>query len=295
MDAFTIRPLGDHDLPTVTEWARQEGFCPGSGDAGVFHHTDSQGLWVGCLDGEPVGCIAGVRYDARYGFIGLFLVRPAFRGRGFGVALWRQALAHLGDVACIGLEAAPDRLTDYAGWGFVPAYDTLRWRLPAAIRPRCAAVELPPGHDLVAGTAVGPSLVEAYDARHGAVPRPLFLAEWLGQPVGDVSVVRDDLGCCRGFGRIRPCLLPDGAGDSGWRLGPLLADGAGLAGALLDRLCSDRVGPVLIDAPEAHPRAHRLLEERGFLVVGRTVRMYRGAPPALPLQDVYGLACLELG
>jgi ribosomal-protein-alanine N-acetyltransferase len=81
----------------------------------------------------------------------------------------------------------------------------------------------------------------------------------------------------------------------GWRLGPLLADAPVLAGALLDQLCSEREGPVLIDAPEANPRAHRLLAERGFAIAGRTVRMYRGTPPQLPLQDIYGLACLELG
>jgi ribosomal-protein-alanine N-acetyltransferase len=27
----------------------------------------------------------------------------------------------------------------------------------------------------------------------------------------------------------------------------------------------------------------------------RTLRMYRGVPPAVSLADVYGLACLELG
>ncbi len=295
MAAFTIRPMAEPDLPLVTEWARLEGFCPGIGDTGIYHHTEARGLWVGCLDGEPVGCISGVRYDASYGFIGLFLVRPAYRGRGYGLALWRHALAQLEPVACIGLEAAPDRLTDYGGWGFEPAYDTLRWRLPAASRPRCSAAPLPPGHALIPGDAAAPAMVLAYDARHEATPRPLFLGEWLRQPGGDVEVVRDELGCCRGFGRIRPCLLPEGAGGLGWRLGPLLADGPPLAGALLDRLCSERVGPVLIDAPEANPRARRLLEERGFAVSGRTTRMYRGVPPAIPLQDVYGLACLELG
>lgn len=290
----------ESDLPLVTEWARQEGFCPGLGDAGVYRHTDGAGLWVGCLGEEPVGCIAGIRYDERYGFIGLFLVRPAFRGRGYGVALWRQALAHLDGVACIGLEAAPERLIDYGQWGFEAAYDTLRWRLPFACRPRCSGGQLPPGYGVVAAVQLGADagsheLVLSYDARHEATPRPHFLGEWLRQGSGTVELVRDELGCCRGFGRIRPCLLPDDTGALGWRLGPLLADAPLLAGALLDRLCSERTGPVLIDAPEANPRAHRLLEHRGFQIAGRTVRMYRGTPPELPLQDIYGLACLELG
>ncbi|MEB3322166.1 MAG: GNAT family N-acetyltransferase, partial [Synechococcaceae cyanobacterium] len=301
--AYTIRPMDPADLPLVTGWARQEGFCPGPGDLAILRRADRTGVWVGCLAGEPIGCIIGVRWDRRYGFIGLFLVRPEHRGHGYGVALWRRALEHLADVACIGLEAAPERVADYAGWGFRPAWDTLRWTLPAApARPACAAVPLAAGHRLLPAAAVPEAVVQAYDARHAATPRPHFLREWLrpreGEAAGDdpaVLVVLDRAGACRGFARIRPCLLaPAGAEASpGWRLGPWLADDGALAGALLAGLCGGRPGPVLVDAPEANPAAHRLLEQRGFRPTGRTVRMYRGAPPQLPIGDVYGLACLE--
>ena len=104
---LVIRPLQRADIPTITGWARREGFAPGVGDVAIYRQTDRQGLWVGWLGDEPVGCIAGVRYNAAYGFIGLFLVVPAQRGRGYGVQLWRHALQHLADVPCIGLEAAP--------------------------------------------------------------------------------------------------------------------------------------------------------------------------------------------
>jgi [ribosomal protein S18]-alanine N-acetyltransferase len=298
---YRIRPMETADLPLVTEWARREGFCPGPGDVAILRLADRGGVWVGCLEGEPIGCIVGARYDSSYGFIGLFLVRPEHRGHGYGVALWQRALAHLAAVGCIGLEAAPDRLEDYAGWGFRPAWETLRWTLrqPAGgegSRPRCADVELPSGYRVVPAAAVREEVVQAYDARHEATPRPHFLREWLRPtaPGDTVLVVLDELGCCRGFARIRPCLLPE-PGPSGWRLGPWLADGPALAGVLLDQLCSDRRGAVLVDAPDALPRAHRLLTERGFHPTGRTIRMYRGTPPALALQDIYGLACLELG
>jgi ribosomal-protein-alanine N-acetyltransferase len=287
--------MAEADLPLVTEWARREGFCPGIGDAGIYRHTDAAGVWVGCLGDQPVGCIAGIRYDAHYGFIGLFLVRPEHRGQGYGVALWHQAMEHLAEVACIGVEAAPEREGDYACWGFRPASRTVRWHLPAAARPRCVTASLPQGHRLVAGGAVKPEVVQAYDARHEATPRPHFLSEWLAQRAGEVLVALDPQGCCRGFGRIRPCLLPEGDGRHGWRIGPLLADAPPLAGGLLEGLCSGRAGPVLIDAPETNPRARRLLEERGFRPGGHTIRMYRGTPPQLPDQDIYGLACLELG
>ena len=45
-------------------------------------------------------------------FIGLFIVAPQHRGRGYGLQLWRHALEHLADVTCVGLEAAPERIAD---------------------------------------------------------------------------------------------------------------------------------------------------------------------------------------
>ena len=123
-----IRTVTRSDVPLITEWARQEGFAPGKGDVGIYRQTDRQGIWVGCLAGEPIGCIAGVRYNLAYGFLGLYLVRPEHRGHGYGRELWQCALDHLQDVACVGLEAAEARINDYAAWGFQQASPTIRWQ-----------------------------------------------------------------------------------------------------------------------------------------------------------------------
>jgi len=290
---LTIRPLHSADIATITAWARREGFAPGVGDVAIYRQTDRQGLWVGWLGDEPVGCIAGVRYNASYGFIGLFLVVPAERGKGYGLQLWRQALAHLADVPCIGLEAATDRIDDYAGWGFAPASATTRWqRLGAgdALVPSPAAPE--PPWCLLEGSAIPAAAVQRFDAQREPSPRPHFLRQWLQHPAGQVLALVDRQGACHGFGRVRPCLLPEG---DGWRLGPLLADSPAAAVALLEGLLQRHPGTVLIDAPGANAAAAPLLESLGFRPVSRTLRMYRGVPPAVSLADVYGLACLELG
>jgi ribosomal-protein-alanine N-acetyltransferase len=78
-------------------------------------------------------------------------------------------------------------------------------------------------------------------------------------------------------------------------VGPLIADTPPLADALLAALLAAHPGEVLIDAPAANPHAAPLLAERGFTAVGETLRMYRGPAPRLPLEEIYGLACLELG
>ena len=56
-----IRPLERGDIAAVTDWARQEGFAPGSGDVAIYRQTDRQGIWVCWLGTERIGCITGVR------------------------------------------------------------------------------------------------------------------------------------------------------------------------------------------------------------------------------------------
>ena len=102
----------------VTNWSILEGFSPGIDDVSIYRNTDKQGVWVACLDNNPIGSIACIKYNALYGFIGLFIVKKEFRNNGYGVRLWKHALEYLRKVDCIGLEAAPDRLNDYAKWGF---------------------------------------------------------------------------------------------------------------------------------------------------------------------------------
>ncbi|MFM1798165.1 MAG: hypothetical protein RLZZ117_443 [Cyanobacteriota bacterium] len=293
---LTIRPLSPADIPTVTTWARQEGFAPGSGDVAIYRQTDRQGVWVGWLGCVPVGCIAGVRYNASYGFIGLFLVVPDQRGQGYGIQLWRHALNHLADLPCIGLEAALDRAEDYAGWGFVPASPTTRWqRLGGAAASVVDPLPAPTSGStwcLLAKDAIPDRAVQRFDAQREATPRPHFLRQWLHHPIGTVQALVDRQGTCHGFGRIRPCLLKRG---EGWRIGPLVADYPAAARALLEGLLQDHPGLVLIDAPGTNPHAPEVLESLGFAPLSRTVRMYRGRAPAMSSTEVYGLACLELG
>jgi len=128
MSTLQIRPLQPNQVDRLTDWARREGFAPGLGDVEIYRHTDRQGLWIGWLGSEPVGCIAGVKYNLEYGFIGLYIVVPEHRGQGYGRQLWQHALDHLAALPCVGLEAASDRIEDYAGWGFRPASPTTRWQ-----------------------------------------------------------------------------------------------------------------------------------------------------------------------
>ena len=52
---------------------------------------------------------------------------------------------------------------------------------------------------------------------------------------------------------------------------------------------------MFIDVPVANGDAVALIESMGLEPVFETARMYRGAAPAIPLKNVYGVTTLELG
>ena len=148
---------------------------------------------------------------------------------------------------------------------------------------------------LAAALTVGGGLLLAIAKRWipNAVLQRLTFISGLGYAIpGTVLALVDAQGNCHGFGRIRPCLLHRG---EGWRIGPLMAETPEAAARLLQGLLHRHAGVVLIDAPAANAQAPAVLEQLGFSPLSETLRMYRGEAPAVSLQDVYGLACLELG
>ena len=285
----------NQDTVLVTEWAKSEGFAPGIGDVSIYKNTDNQGIWIGLLNNIPIGCICGIKYNSSYAFIGLFIVIEKYRGNGYGRRLWKHAIDYLSDIPCIGLEAAPNRIEDYSNWGFKSSSITRRWQWDFQ---DCFLVDKLYKEDelgqyqILDANCITSTEVQKYDASKETSPRPHFLSNWLNNKSGNVLVIADEKLSCHGFGRIRPCLFKDG---KGWRIGPLLADTPPLAELLLRSLVKRHPGKILIDSPGLNPYSKYLLERLGFKEISSTLRMYKGNQPLTNMNQVYGLACLELG
>jgi GNAT superfamily N-acetyltransferase len=278
---FAVRSMRPGELELVLEWARQEGWNPGLDDALAFLAADPSGFFVGSIGEVPLGSISVVKYGESFAFLGLFIVHPDFRGKGYGKALWEAGIASAGD-RTIGLDGVVAQQENYRKAGFEPAYDTIRYGgVPLALPPSTLTAQPAPNARLEG--------VLHYDSAIFPAPRPAFLSAWCAARKGRLSAVVRKSGKIRGFGTIRRCY-------EGYKIGPLFANDSDSAAALLAALLAEApAAPVFIDVPAANAEAVALAEGMGLRPVFETARMYRGPAPATPLKHVYGVTTLELG
>lgn len=283
MKPLLVRPMTRPELEMGLDWAAAEGWNPGLYDANSFHATDPDGFLLGLVDDEPVGMISAVRYGARFGFIGFYIVQPALRGRGYGMALWRAGMARLAG-RTVGLDGVVTQQDNYRRSGFVPAWNNVRWQGVA----RRSNLLASPDEDLDPVCLPADELL-AYDAAFFPDDRRTFVRAWTTQ-AGSAALAVRRAGKVVGYGVIRPC-------RTGFKVGPLFADDAGLA----DRLWSALVSgvspgePVYLDIPATNPLALDLARQHDLEPVFETSRMYTGAAPALPLRRLFGITTFELG
>lgn len=278
-----IRTLAREEMALPMEWAAREGWNPGLYDADCFYAADPAGFLVGELGGEPIGCISAVRYGEEFGFIGLYIVQPEFRGRGYGIQLWRAAMERLAG-RNVGLDGVIAQQANYARSGFHLVFRNVRYQ---GVVERVASDGLPRG--IVATSAVPFAELAAYDRTIFPASREAFLSAWLEQPeAGGFAAVEGD--ALRGYAVVRRSQL-------GWKIGPLAADDLPTARRLYDAavLHAGAGATLFLDVPATNDAARQLAEELAMTPAFETARMYTGAAPAVELSKLFGVTSFELG
>lgn len=281
-DGYRIGVMARDDVAQAVDWAAGEGWNPGAQDIDAFRAVDPEGFIGGWLDGRLIASISVVNYDAAFAFLGCYIVAPEFRGRGYGLRLWREAVRHAGG-RVIGLDGVVAEQENYATSGFRLAYRNIRMGgMPVAIKS-AEEVEIAPL------TGLSPEL-EQLDRQAFPSARTAFLSRWLSAP-GHLALGAHRDGTLVGYGVIRPCRI-------GHKIGPLFATdpetARELAAALIDARAPDG-GEVFLDVPEANTEAMRLGQDLGLSPVFETARMYSGPVPTVDLDRVYGVTSFELG
>ncbi len=278
---YSIRAMSREEAATAADWARGEGWNPGLADIDGFLPVDREGFIAGVLDGRMIASISAVRYGPEYGFVGFYIVDKPWRGRGYGIRLWRAAMDRLAGVACVGLDGVLAEEPSYRKSGFVSAYRNRRY---GGSPPHASSV--PAG--LVDARAVPIGDLVALDRAMFPARRQEFLEAWISLS-GHRALAATADGRVAGFGVARPCI-------QGFKLGPLYAESPAMAGHLIAGLCMGMgKGPAFLDVPAVNPAAVALAETLGWSVSFETARMYRGPAPLVDLARLYGVASFELG
>src|SRR3979409_10764 len=116
-DSFRCGPLLPRDIALALDWAAAEGWNPGFADASCFASADPAGFLLGEIAGLPAATISVIDYDDRFAFLGFYIVRPDFRGQGYGWRLWQAGIAHAG-ARTIGLDGVLAQQENYQKSGF---------------------------------------------------------------------------------------------------------------------------------------------------------------------------------
>ena len=275
---FVVRTMSADEIAMSLEWAAAEGWNPGRHDSHCFRVADPAGFFVGVWRGEPVASLSAVAYDEHFGFIGLYIVKPAFRGRGFGKRVWQHGMRYLGD-RNIGLDGVVAQQANYGKSGFRLAYRNIRYQGHVA-GIGCA-------HSVAAADVPFEQLL-AYDRECFPAARERFVSAWITQ-ADAVALATIDAGRIAGYGVVRRC-------ETGCKVGPLFADDADIATGLFRALAARMPGEMIVlDVPEMNPAAIALAQRHGMSSVFETARMYTKEAPAIAIDRVFGVTSFELG
>ncbi|MEI8242762.1 MAG: GNAT family N-acetyltransferase [bacterium] len=278
---YAIRTMTRREVDLAMDWAAAEGWNPGLYDAPCFFLADPGGFLIGLLGDEPVATISAVQYGESFGFVGFYIVKPEHRGRGYGMQIWKAALARLGG-RTIGLDGVVDQQLNYRKSGFALAYRNIRYQ-------GVCGGPAPNGAGIVPLSSLPFGVVCAYDKPFFPDNRRPFLQRWIRQPRSTaLGILQDRM--LAGYGVLRTC-------RTGYKIGPLFADSPELAERLFLALQAraPEGAPIFLDTPEVNPAAIDLVKRHNMTAAFETARMYSGPLPELPIRRLFGVTTFELG
>jgi GNAT superfamily N-acetyltransferase len=278
---YKIETMSKAEVDLALELAAAEGWNPGLYDADAFYAADPDGFQVGKLKGKPIGTISAIKYGKNFGFVGFYIVKPEFRGQGYGYQLWRAAIQRL-QGRNIGLDGVVEQQANYRRSGFKLAYRNIR-------QQGLTGGSLPSVTNLIELHNMNLSDIEAYDRKFFPAPRYSFLKKWLQQPQSKAyAYLKNNL--LAGYGLVRTC-------REGYKIGPLFAEDKSIAEhiflALRASVTPDE--PLYLDTPEVNEPALQLAEKYKMRVSFETARMYTGKFPKIPTNKIFGVTTFELG
>jgi GNAT superfamily N-acetyltransferase len=278
---YTIRTMTRQEVDIAIDWAAAEGWNPGLYDADCFYAADPNGFLIGLLGDEPIATVSVVKYGDSFGFLGFYIVKPEYRGKGYGIQIWNAGLAYLRG-RNIGLDGVVSQQSNYKKSGFTLAYRNIRYQ-------GTGGGDFPTDSGIVQLSTIPFDEICAYDKPFFPGNRIQFLKRWIDQPQSTaIGILRNRK--LAGYGVLRIC-------RTGYKVGPLFADSPEFAEHLFLTLKAHTPegAPIFLDTPAVNSAAVDLAKRHDMIVAFDTARMYTGKSPDLPTNRLFGITTFELG
>lgn len=278
---YIVRKMLKEEAPMAIEWAANEGWNPGLHDLDCFWETDPDGWWIGTLNNEPVCLKSAIKYGTSFGFMGFYMVKPEYRGKGFGLQLWKIANESLNG-RINGMDGVVEQQENYKKSGYVYKHRNVRYE---GIGKNETEIKT----ELIPVDKVKFDMLEKYDRMCFPENRTTFLKKWVTLPDSyALAAIENDK--MVGYSVIRKCRV-------GYKIGPLFADNYNVAEDLLNGLINkiEDNEPYYLDIPEPNEQAVRLVNNYKMKYVFETARMYSGGEPNIDLTKIFGITTFELG
>lgn len=282
-----LRTMIRSEVDLLLEWAAEEGWKPGLEDADAFWAADNDAYIAAEIDNEIIGGGATVRYSGELGFMGLFIIRPDFRNQGLGRTLWHYRrdllISRMSPNGTIGMMAVENMKPFYEKGGFKYFGMGTRYggKVDTEINTQATVLDL---------VNLDFKQVVEFDRKHFGAYREAFWRKWIKPKSGRGLALMNRHGTMEAMGVIREVV------DGGYKIGPLFAISYSSADILFRALAkTTQLEELFIDIPSNNPNAGELVNKYGLEERFRCALMYRGKPPSLPWNEIYGFTTFELG
>lgn len=282
--AIVFKKLQKNEVKTLVQWAKREGWNPGNDDYKAFWNADPDGFYGFFLAEKLIAAGTIISYNGAFGFMGLFIVLPEYRGHGLGKKLWYLRrdllLDRLKSNATIGMDGVVAMQPFYEKGGFKIAFKDERYG--------CLGQKLSISNLISKIENADFDQIAHYDRQCFGFDRKDFLKSWINLPNSYAYKYTKNKKLL-GFTVLRKV-------DSGYKIGPLFADDGEVAEELYKACLNSVLGEyVYLDIPVVNNGAVALVNKYKAEYVFECARMYYQNIPELPVNKIFGITTFELG
>lgn len=265
MNSFNVRVVTDKDIDVINyicSAMSKEKWRPGREDVQCFLEWDPTGVYIGELDGKPIGFVFMIKFHPTCCDFRCFFIEREYRGKGYGMELFQAAMKTLSPLQNIIAYSLKDMVQKYKEkFGFQDYWVAPVFSINVSSAVRNLS-QFPSNPSILVQTVeeVDLQALRDYDAVMFGYQRNAFLHSFLITKDSHARVAVSSEGAIVGYVVSR--ITYDT--NDGYTLGPFYANSLDIAITLLKSLLKEMPSKELsltVDVPtSSNPDAKRLVE-----------------------------------